>query len=63
MTGAGGNKTAVVQNQRRMESLVLNDQGGKNMDVSVNVTGTLRAQTHGHLPVVFQKSEDEENET
>lgn len=63
MTGAGGNKTAVVQDQRLMESLVLNDQGGKNMDVSVNVTGTLRAQTHGHLPVVFQKSEDEENET
>lgn len=63
MTGAGGNKTAVVQNQRLMESLVLNDQGGKNMDVSVNVTGTLRAQTHGHPPVVFQKSEDEGNET
>ncbi len=63
MTGAGGNKTAVVQDQRLMESLVLNDQGGKNMDVSVNVTGTLRAQTHEHLPVVFQKSEDEENET
>lgn len=63
MTGAGGNKTAVVQNQRLMESLVLNDQGGKNMDVSVNVTGTLHAQTHGHLPVVFQKSEDEGNET
>lgn len=63
MTGAGGNKTAVVQNQRLMESLVLNDQGGKNMDVSVNVTGTLRAQTHGHPPVVFQKSEDEGNGT
>lgn len=63
MTAAGGNKTAVVQNQRLMESLVLNDQGGKNMDVSVNVTGTLRAQTHGHPPVVFQKSEDEGNET
>lgn len=31
--------------------------------VSVNVTGTLRAQTHGHPPVVFQKSEDEGNET
>lgn len=30
----------------------LNDQGGSVMDVSEDKTGTLRAETHGHLPVV-----------
>lgn len=33
--------------------LCLNDQGGREMDVSENKTGTLRAQTHGHEPLVF----------
>ena len=51
---------ATHQDQSLIQSLVLNDQAGKNMDVSVDVTGTLRAQAHGHSPVVFQKSEDEE---
>lgn len=32
---------------------VLNDQGGSVMDVSYDVTGTLRAQEHGHQPIVF----------
>lgn len=32
--------------------VVLNDQGGQVMDVSVEKTGTLRAQEHGHQPVV-----------
>jgi len=31
---------------------VLNDMGGSCMDVSNDVTGTLRAETHGHPPVV-----------
>jgi DNA (cytosine-5)-methyltransferase 1 len=31
----------------------LNDQGGNRMDVSEDVTGTLRAQDHGHPPVVM----------
>jgi len=31
----------------------LNDQGGNRMDVSEAVTGTLRAQDHGHPPVVM----------
>ncbi len=30
--------------------ICLNDQGGTQMDVSEDVTGTLRAQEHGHLP-------------
>ena len=54
---------ATRQDQSLIQSLVLNDQGGKAMDVSENVTGTLRAQAHGHAHVVFQKSEDEERET
>ena len=32
--------------------LILNDQGGDVMDVSDDVTATLRAQDHGHPPVV-----------
>lgn len=32
---------------------VLNDQGGSVMNVSYDVTGTLRAQEHGHQPIVF----------
>jgi DNA (cytosine-5)-methyltransferase 1 len=30
----------------------LNDQGGKVMDVSEEKTGTLRAEAHGHAPIV-----------
>ena len=33
--------------------IVLNDQGGVQMDVSYDVTGTLRAQDHGHPPCVL----------
>ena len=33
--------------------LCLNDQGGEWMDVSGDVTGTLRAQDHGHPPAVL----------
>ena len=34
--------------------LCLNDQGGSVMDWSEDVTGTLRAQEHGHQPLVFE---------
>ena len=34
--------------------LVLNDQGGSVMDVSDDKTGTLRAQTHGHEPIMIE---------
>ena len=34
--------------------LCLNDQGGQVMEVSENVSGTLRAQTHGHEPMVYE---------
>ena len=38
---------AVVQ-----PTLCLNDQGGSTMSVSEDVTGTLRAQEHGHQPAI-----------
>lgn len=34
-------------------TIVLNDQGGKVMDVSYDVTGTLRANMGGHPPLVL----------
>ena len=36
--------------------LCLNDQGGRVMEVSENVTGTLRAQEHGHQPLVLYEN-------
>lgn len=38
--------------------VVLNDQGGSQMDVSENVVGTLRAEMHGNIPAVttYQKT-------
>lgn len=36
------------------ERICLNDQGGKQMDVSQDVTGTLRAEEHGHQPCVLE---------
>ena len=43
----GGNKPAV---------LCLNDQGGNVMGVSHDVSGTLRAQEHGHQPSILDMS-------
>ena len=36
-----------------MKLIVLNDQGGGVMNVSDEVTSTLRAQDHGHPPIVL----------
>ena len=33
--------------------LCLNDQGGKRVDLSKNVSGTLRSEEHGHQPLVL----------
>ena len=61
----GGGKGALVQTEKSamlstlqdqtvfQPVLVLNDQGGSVMDVSYDVKGTLRAQEHGHQPIVF----------
>ena len=35
--------------------LCLCDQGGKRMDVSEDIVGTLRAQDHGHHPIVMEQ--------
>ena len=35
---------------------ILNDQGGQVMSVSEGVTGTLRAQEHGHQPIVAMRN-------
>lgn len=60
---AGGGKGAQTELSATLSTLqdqtlfqpipVLNDQGGSVMDVSYDVTGTLRAQEHGHQPIVF----------
>ena len=34
--------------------LCLNDQGGSVMDCTENITGTMRAQEHGHQPLVYE---------
>lgn len=46
---AGGKSSAVM-----LPTLCLNDQGGQVMDCSEEVSGTLRAQEHGHQPLVFE---------
>ena len=48
--GSGGN----VGGRGTAGGIVLNDQGGACMDVSEDVTGTLRAQEHGHPPCVVE---------
>ena len=50
-------KCLTSSNQRldwETETLVLNDQGGKRMDISEGVAGTLRSQSKGHEPIVFE---------
>ena len=38
--------------------LCLNDQGGAVMSVSEGVTATLRAQTHGHQPIICEENNE-----
>ena len=45
----GGDKRILIQ----QSVCCLNDQGGSVMGVSENVTGSLRAQEHGHQPIVY----------
>ena len=44
--GGSGNSMPTV--------LCINDQGGNVMECSENVSGTLRAQEHGHQPLVYE---------
>ena len=41
------------ESAEKEECLCLNDQGGERMDVSVDVTATLRAGMSGHPPLVM----------
>jgi len=41
---------------RNDAAICLNDQGGQRMDVSQNITGTLRANMHSNAPIVIQGS-------
>jgi len=47
--GSSGDNTPMVFHRQT----ILNDQGGDRINVSEDVTGTLRAETHGHPPVVM----------
>lgn len=47
--------------QDKLGVMVLNDQGGQQMDITEDMTGTLRAQEHGHQPIVCGISAYESN--
>ena len=49
--GTGGNE---AERSRKITCLCLNDQGGERMDVSEDVTATLRASMNQHQPLVFE---------
>lgn len=49
----GGNPAC---NQGGIAVLCLNDQGGSVMEVSHDVTGTIRAQEHGHQPIAVYEN-------
>ena len=54
MGTGGGNVLITVQKQPSIE--VLNNQDGLIMNISKNITGTLRAQTKGHDPIIKQRN-------
>ena len=54
MGTGGGNVLITVQKQSSVE--VLNDQGGLIMNISKNITGTLRVQAGGHEPIIKQRN-------
>jgi len=47
-------KAATIIAGRSKNVLVLNDQGGEYMNVSENITGTLRAESRGHEPICVE---------
>ena len=49
-TMKAGGKSGVVM----LPTICLNDQGGQRMECAEEQSGTLRAQTHGHAPLVFE---------
>lgn len=69
----GGGKGALVQEELsatlathqdqtlfELKNTVLNDQGGGKMSITQGVSGTLRAQEHGHPPITFDRAKGAE---
>lgn len=54
--GKEGDPSPTLTAGDRHEVMCLNDQGGNVMGVSHDVSGTLRAQEHGHQPTVLDMS-------
>lgn len=50
-------ETQIGNTQDKLNVICLNDQGGQEMSVTKEQTGTLRAQEHGHQPLVVEKPE------
>ncbi|MEG0594890.1 MAG: DNA cytosine methyltransferase, partial [Christensenella sp.] len=50
---AGQGYPCVLTTEEKKPILCLNDQGGNVMSVTENIVGTLRAQEHGHQPIVM----------
>ena len=47
-------QTLKARDYKDPQVVVLNDQGGQQMNISKDVTATLRAEEHGHQPIVFE---------
>lgn len=47
-------QTLKARDYKDPQVICLNDQGGQQMAVSEDVTATLRAEEHGHQPIVFE---------
>jgi len=47
-------KSATLGTSQDQTLFVLNDQGGSVMNITKNQTATLRAQDHGHPPIVLE---------
>lgn len=48
-----GEETAATTGGDIDPTIILNDQGGSMIDVGVDIMPTLRAATHGHVPLVY----------
>lgn len=57
----GATQTVTTEGLQSSRTLCLNDQGGSQMEVTENITGTLRAQEHGHQPIVYGISSYDSN--
>ena len=58
MEGVKESSSNMIESEHCQPSTInqycLNDQGGQQISVSENVSGTLRAEEHGHQPLVFE---------